>query len=270
MIDIREVKTIEQLEQVQQLEYDVWGTPPIPIHQTLTAVKNGGIVVGAYDDDKLVGFSYGFAGFREGKSYLCSHMLGIDENYRSKGIGESLKNAQQAIAVERGYDLMVWTYDPLETRNGYLNLSKLNAVCHTYMENCYGEMQDGLNKGLPSDRFEVRWYLTSDYVINHVSIDATHAVAVASCTLNEQGLPRLKITENYVFTEDIYTLPVPKDFQTLKAQNPALALEWRLQTRQLLQSLFAQGYTAVQLQQQEIYNEYVLVKLATLGLEGAN
>ena len=80
MIEIREIKTIEQLEQVQQLELNVWGMSAIPLHQTLTAVKNGGIVVGAYQEDKLVGFSYGFAGFREGKSYLCSHMLGIDEN----------------------------------------------------------------------------------------------------------------------------------------------------------------------------------------------
>ncbi len=270
MIDIREVKTIEQLEQVQQLEYDVWRMPPIPIHQTLSAVKNGGIVVGAYDGDKLVGYSYGFAGFREGKSYLCSHMLGIDEHYRSQGIGESLKQAQQAIAVERGYDLMVWTFDPLETRNGYLNLSKLNGICHTYVENCYGEMQDGLNKGLPSDRFEVSWYLTSDYVVNDVAIDATTAVNVASCTLNEQGLPYLKISENSIFNKEVYTLPVPRDFQTLKALDPALALDWRLKTRQLIQSLFVQGYTAVQLQQQENYNEYVLVKLATLGLEGAN
>ncbi|MET4562808.1 putative GNAT superfamily acetyltransferase [Lysinibacillus parviboronicapiens] len=270
MIDIREVKTIEQLEQVQQLEYNVWSMPPIPIHQTLTAVKNGGIVVGAYDGDKLVGFSYGFAGFREGKSYLCSHMLGIDKNYRSQGIGESLKQAQQVIAIERGYDLMVWTFDPLETRNGYLNLSKLNGICHTYIENCYGEMQDGLNKGLPSDRLEVSWYLTSDYVVHDVAIDATTAVNVANCIFNEQDLPYLKMSENSIFNNDIYTLPVPKDFQTLKIQDPALALDWRLKTRRLIQKLFAQGYTAVQLQQQENYNEYVFVKLATLGLEGAN
>ncbi|MFT9817321.1 GNAT family N-acetyltransferase [Lysinibacillus sp. NPDC056185] len=270
MIDIREIKTIEQLEQVQQLEYDVWGMPSIPIHQTLTAVKNGGIVVGAFDGDQLVGFSYGFSGFREGKSYLCSHMLGIDENYRSQGIGEKLKYAQQAIAIERGYDLMVWTFDPLETRNGFLNLSKLNGICYTYIENCYGEMQDGLNKGLPSDRFEVCWYITSDYVSKSVSIDATDAISVASCVPNEQGFPCLKITEDLKYNEDLYTLPVPKDFQALKLQDPTLALEWRFKTRHILQRLFAQGYAAVQLQQQEQYNEYVLVKLETLDLEGAN
>ncbi|MFE3575233.1 GNAT family N-acetyltransferase [Lysinibacillus sp. NPDC059133] len=270
MIDIREIKTIEQLEQVQQLEYDVWGMPSIPIHQTLTAVKNGGIVVGAFDGDQLVGFSYGFSGFREGKSYLCSHMLGIDENYRSQGIGEKLKYAQQAIAIERGYDLMVWTFDPLETRNGFLNLSKLNGICYTYIENCYGEMQDGLNKGLPSDRFEVCWYIATDYVSKSVSIDAKNAVPVASCVLNEQGFPHLNITEDLKYNEDLYALPVPKDFQALKLQDPTLALEWRFKTRHILQRLFAQGYAAVQLQQQEHYNEYVLVKLETLSLEGAN
>jgi len=270
VFDIREIKTIKQLEQVQQLEYDVWGMPPIPIHQTLTAVKNGGIVVGAYDGDRLVGFSYGFSGFREGRSYLCSHMLGIDKNYRSQGIGEKLKHAQQAIAVERGYDLMVWTFDPLETRNGYLNLSKLNGICYTYIENCYGEMQDGLNKGLPSDRFEVSWYLTSDYVVKNVSIESAVAVPVASCVLNEQGLPCLQITENLKYDDNSYVLPVPKDFQALKVQDPALALDWRFKTRHILQRLFAQGYAAVQLQQQENYNEYVLVKLSTLKLEGAN
>lgn len=270
MIDIREIRTIEQLEQVQQLEHSVWGMPTIPIHQTLTAVKNGGIVVGAYDGDQLVGFSYGFSGFREGKSYLCSHMLGIDENYRSQGIGEQLKYAQQAIAIERGYDLMVWTFDPLETRNGFLNLSKLNGICNTYIENCYGEMQDGLNKGLPSDRFEVCWHITSNYVNKNVSIDTKDAISVASCVLNEQGFLSLYITENLKYSENSYTLPVPKDFQALKLQDPALALDWRFKTRYLLQRLFAQGYAAVQLQQQEYYNEYVLVKVETLDLEGVN
>lgn len=268
MIDIKEIKTIDQLENVQQLEYEVWEMPPIPLHQTLTAVKNGGIVVGAYDGEHLVGFSYGFSGFREGKSFLCSHMLGIDKNYRSQGIGEKLKQAQRAIAIDRGYDLMVWTFDPLETRNAYLNLSKLKGICCTYIENCYGEMQDGLNKGLPSDRFEVSWHLTSDYVMQDIVIEVTNPVPVASCSLNEQGFPRLEITENFKYNEDYYVLPVPKDFQALKVQNPDLALDWRFKTRHILQQLFAHGYAVVKLQQQEKYNEYVLVKKTALPLEG--
>jgi predicted GNAT superfamily acetyltransferase len=166
MIETRELKTIAEMEQVQELENKVWGAEIVPTHQTLTAVKNGGIIVGAFAGQQLVGFSYGFAGFHNGKSYLCSHMLGIDQPYRSKGIGAMLKLKQREIAIEKGYDRMQWTYDPLETRNAYLNLTKLNGICDTYIENCYGEMKDGLNKGLPSDRFEIHWHLTSPYVID--------------------------------------------------------------------------------------------------------
>ncbi|MBH9788269.1 GNAT family N-acetyltransferase, partial [Clostridioides difficile] len=101
---------------------------------------------------------------------------------------EKLKYEQRAIAIERGYDLMVWTFDPLETRNAYLNLSKLKGICYTYIENCYGEMQDGFNKGLPSDRFEVSWHLTSDYVVNDITIEVADAKPVASCELTKQGL----------------------------------------------------------------------------------
>ena len=36
----------------------------IPVHQTLTAAKNGGLIIGAFDGEKLVGFSYGFPGFK--------------------------------------------------------------------------------------------------------------------------------------------------------------------------------------------------------------
>lgn len=77
MIDIKEINTIDQLEHVQQLEYEVWGMPSIPLHQTLTAVKNGGIVVGAYDGERLVGFSYGFSGFREGKAFYAHICWGL-------------------------------------------------------------------------------------------------------------------------------------------------------------------------------------------------
>ena len=169
MVVIRELTTLAEMEEVQVIEHKVWGMPPIPTHQTLTAVKNGGIMIGAYDGDKMVGFSYGFPGFKDGKIYLCSHMLGIDAAYRSQGIGERLKWKQREIAIAKGYDRMHWTYDPLETRNGYLNLTKLNGICDTYIENCYGEMDDEFNKVLPSDRFEVHWYLKARMLLKNMN-----------------------------------------------------------------------------------------------------
>lgn len=268
MIDIKELTTIEEMEQVQQLEKRVWGMEPIPIHQTLTAVKNGGIMVGAYDGNKLVGFSYGFAGMKNGKAYLCSHMLGIDENYRSQQIGEQLKHAQRKIAIAKGYDMMKWTYDPLETRNGFLNLTKLNGICHTYIENCYGEMQDGFNKGLPSDRFEVHWHLTSDYVENKTELAIENPQLLGEFVIDEAGFPTLKIASLQNLNTQFYSLPVPKDFQRLKATSQKHAMHWRMETRKVFQALFSAGYTAVKIQKNEQWNSYIFVKNNLLALGG--
>lgn len=269
MIESRELKTMEEMEQIQKLEEKIWQMDTtVPTHQTLTAVKNGGIMVGAYAGKQLVGFSYGFAGFQNGKSYLCSHMLGIDENYRSQGIGEMLKQKQREIAISKGYDMMQWTYDPLETRNAYLNLTKLNGICDTYIENCYGEMQDGFNKGLPSDRFEIHWHLSSPHVVEKQSPNIEDTQKLSTLTFNEAGLPVFVAGNGQALTEHAYSIDVPKDFQGLKAANSELALDWRLQTRTQFQKLFEAGYAAVHLKLSENYATYIFVKKETLELGG--
>jgi len=256
------------MKQVQVLEEKVWHMSSIPIHQTITAIKHGGIMVGAYDEEKLIGFSYGFAAFKNGKSYLCSHMLGVDEAYRSQQIGERLKQAQREIAIVKGYDLMVWTYDPLETRNGYLNLTKLGGICDTYIENCYGEMQDGLNKGLPSDRFEVHWYLQCPYVEHRVQPAIKQPIYIGTFVQEEDRLCTLKLKPLQSLTQDAYALPVPIDFQCLKSRSPQHAMNWRLVVREACTALFATGYAAIRLQQRENWNEYIFVKKETLALGG--
>ncbi|MER2154837.1 MAG: GNAT family N-acetyltransferase, partial [Solibacillus sp.] len=267
MIFIKELTTLEEMQQVQVLEQQIWQTSPLPTHQTLTAVKHGGIMVGAYEGETLIGFSYGFAALNNGKTYLCSHMLGIDEAYRSQKIGEKLKDAQREIAIQKGYDLMVWTFDPLETRNGYLNLTKLNGICDMYLENCYGEMQDGFNKGLPSDRFEVHWHLTSDYVAQSIQPDIENPEPLGEMVWEQDNLCRITL-HNVDFTKSVYALPVPKDFQQLKASSQLHAMHWRLAVRETCQALFAAGYTAVRLQQQEAWNEYIFVRKDSLALGG--
>ena len=56
-------------------------------------------------------------------------MLGIHPDYQSMGIGKKLKEEQRKFAKEMGYDLITWTFDPLESRNAYLNVSKLYGIC---------------------------------------------------------------------------------------------------------------------------------------------
>ena len=268
MMNIRELKTIAEMEQIQELEQKVWDMDPIPTHQTLTAVKNGGIIVGAFDGVDLVGFSYGFPGFDNGKSYLCSHMLGIDENYRSQGIGEKLKLAQREMSIAKGFHIMKWTYDPLETRNASLNLTKLNGICNTYFEDCYGKMQNKFNQGLPSDRFEVHWHLNSPYVVEKQQPQIEVVKALNTISLNEDRLPVFIASPEQELNKPAYSIAVPKDFQSLKAQSQILAIDWRLQTRKIFLRLFKAGYAAVRLQSYETHNDYIFVKTETLEFGG--
>ena len=267
MVVIKELKTMEELSMVHGIEHQILEQAPIPLHQTFTAVKNGGIMLAAFEGDEVVGFSYGFAGFREGKAYLCSHMLGIGPGHRSRKIGEQLKWRQREIALQKGYDIIRWTFDPLETRNAYLNLTKLNGVCNTYIENCYGEMKDGINKGLPSDRFEVFWHLDSPHVIKRTAVNGEGAVALNTVKENGEGHPAYQEREAGGLMAAAYSLAVPKEFQQLKAAAPELAMEWRMKTRESFQALFEAGYSAVRINPCEKHAEYIFIKTDDLGLQ---
>ena len=269
LFEVRQIVTIEELQQVQQLEKAVWNDQVIPVHQTLTAIKNGGIIIGAFQDDKLVGFSYGFPGFLNGQSFLCSHMLGIAEDLRGQGIGAILKETQRMAAIEQGYSLLTWTYDPLESVNAFLNLSKLKAICSTYVEDCYGKMEDELNQGLPSDRFQVEWWIKSPYLDRHQDDDPT-VIERLPYEKTVDGQPQLLEVDTAFFNNhEALLVPFPKQFQHIKKDNPELALDWRIKTRQVFQALFANGFAAVsvvKMADEPIYY-YVLKKRNTLPLE---
>ncbi|WP_428909866.1 GNAT family N-acetyltransferase [Niallia sp. Krafla_26] len=248
-ISIRNLKDIEDFEKVQQLDLKIWGADPVPTHQTMTAAKNGGFVIGAFDGETCIGFQYSFAGFKDGEAYVCSHMMGIDPDYRNQGIGYRLKQEQAKIASELGYKKIRWTYDPLESRNGYLNLAKLGAICSDYVENCYGEMKDGLNAGMPSDRFNVEWYIDHPYLEERrswfVELEVTPEGLALDWQQRPDGLPQAVEARNKDYSDVPYLfVPIPVDNHGLKKQNPELALDWRYKTREVFVSLFSQGWAA--------------------------
>lgn len=266
MLIYKQVTDLKELESVQGLERAVWQMEPIPTHQTLTAIKNGGVLAAAYDGERMIGFCYGFAGFEDGASYLCSHMMGILPEYRSQGVGEQLKRLQRDLAIQKGYRLIRWTFDPLQTRNAYLNLTKLRGVCYSYCINCYGELKDGLNKGLPSDRFEVSWHIRSPHVENSYVPDGSGAIPLGNYVPTGQ-FGRLELDLPEVWDAPSYTVPVPADVQSIKEQDPSLALDWRMKTREIFTKAFAEGYAVVGVHKKDVFCEYVLVPVRELELK---
>jgi predicted GNAT superfamily acetyltransferase len=247
-IEIRSLHNTKELNEVKRLESKIWGTDDsIPVHQTITAVKHGGLVLGAFYKDTLVGFQYSFPGF-DGKSvYLCSHVLATDKAYRNLGIGEKLKAAQRNEARKLGYSMITWTYDPLESINGYLNIGKLGSVCSSYIENCYGEMEDLLNKGIPSDRFQVHWHIDRDYRID------TRGETVELEPALENSLIKWKnLKDGFPAPAKLYSMPeptstrafiaIPKNYREIRETDMETAMEWRMVTRKVFTELFQLGW----------------------------
>lgn len=245
-IKIRSLHSIEEMEQVRKLESNIWGAEDsIPTHQTITAEKNGGLVLGAYFEGKMIGFQYSFPGYDGRNVYLCSHMLGIDQEFRNKGIGKLLKIAQREEALKLGYKLITWTYDPLETANGYLNISKLGGVCNTYIENCYGEMEDLLNSGIPSDRFLVEWHIAKGEEekesLRPIELNEAVKNSLIKWEENIDGLP-MPIQNDSFEINDVAFVAVPKDFRTIRVTDIKIASQWRMLTRESFKKLFQSGW----------------------------
>lgn len=278
------LETPKEMEEVEYLQRLIWSgseTEVVPAHILLAMVHNGGIAIGAYlktsgDDAQdahleshqqevtsLIGFVFGFPGLYttpDGpRPKHCSHMLGVHPDYRGHGIGFGLKRAQWQMVRYQEIDRITWTYDPLLSRNAFLNITRLGAVCSTYRRNEYGELRDDLNVGLPSDRFQVDWWVNSKRVERRLSrkarlpLDLAHFLAAGAEIVNptktdDSGLPQpgTHILLDEIKARDeqtrILLLEIPADFLALKLQDKDLAIAWRTHTRELFEELFSSGY----------------------------
>src|ERR1039457_3617497 len=177
---IRKCDALEDMRACFALQKEVWkfsDADLIPVRMFVVASKIGGHVIGAFDESdgkrKLVGFALAIPGNRNGHSYLHSHMLAVRQQYRNVGLGRRMKLYQREDALARGFELMEWTFDPLEIKNAYLNIEKLGAITRRYNVNQYGITSSPLQGGLPTDRLIAEWWMKSKRV-EAVLADAPH------------------------------------------------------------------------------------------------
>jgi predicted GNAT superfamily acetyltransferase len=258
-LNIRILETTQELFAAEQLQRVVWPGSEIdvvPAHLMITAVHNGGLVIGAFDNERLVGFVFGFPGIESTpdgpRPKHCSHMAGVLSEYRDRGLGFALKRAQWQMVRHQGLDHVTWTYDLLLSRNAHLNISRLGAVCSTYRRAEYGEMRDGLYAGLPSDRFQVDWWLNTHRVERRLSGRARPSLTLAHLARvgvrplyamdhRQDGMPRPP--EHIPALDDqLLAAEIPPDFMALKEADLGLARDWRFFTREFFEAAFARGY----------------------------
>ena len=166
-IVVRNCTAIEEWRECVTLQKEVWGFADnelVPLRIFSLAPKIGGQVIGAFDGGAMVGFAFSIPGTRNQHPYLHSHMLAVRTGYRDRGLGRRIKLFQREDAIKQGYELMEWTFDPLEIKNAYLNLERLGAVARRYNINQYGITSSPLQGFLPTDRLVAEWWLKSKRV----------------------------------------------------------------------------------------------------------
>jgi predicted GNAT superfamily acetyltransferase len=162
--EIRPLADLSEFGLCVEIETAVWGYDPrdvIPQRMFLLASRIGGQVLGAFVGGVMAGFAMALPAYRNGHPYLHSHMVGVLPEFRNHGLARRLKLAQRDDALQRGFELMEWTFDPLEIKNGHLNVARLGAIVRRYKRNFYGASSSPLQGGLPTDRVYAEWWLRS-------------------------------------------------------------------------------------------------------------
>ena len=271
----RDLHTSDEFRQVMDLEQQVWGFTDLNDMVTLPVftitVKRGAILIGAYDEtDRMVGFVYSIVGMKTGHKVLqWSHMLGVLPEYRNSGLGRALKLTQRERALARGYDLIEWTYDPLQALNAHLNFTKLGVVAEEYHRNVYGESTSVLHKGTPTDRLVAQWWIREPHVDRRVGPGSPLPVRADgladAAPVNKTHPARTWLANGDIFLardERRLLLEIPMGFTDMQRDAPALALEWRMQTREIFENYFHRGYRVVDffLDRERARGRYLLAK----------
>jgi predicted GNAT superfamily acetyltransferase len=164
---IRNCHGLEEMRACVALQKEVWNFTDaelVPLRMFVVGEKIGGLVIGAFERKELVGFAFAIPGVRGSRSYLHSQMLAVRQAHQNAGLGRRIKLFQREDAITRGFELIEWTFDPLEIRNAHLNIERLGAIARRYNINQYGITSSPLQAGLPTDRLVAEWWLKSKRV----------------------------------------------------------------------------------------------------------
>lgn len=256
MAAIRPVRTIDAYMACEEIQKQVWNFSDrevVPKNELISIQRSGGVVLGAFEGRRMVGFAFAFPGVRHGRTVLCSRMLGVLPGVRNQGVGFDLKRAQRDYARKNGLPLVTWTFDPLQSMNAYLNLEKLGVVIHEYLVNLYGTIPSALSSGMESDRFIAEWWVESAWVrsalagrrpkLDPAALLGGRGWAPANGTFADDGI-RVADQAHLRRRERRLLVEIPADIMAVKRRSPDCAREWRVHTRRVFLHYLQRGYTA--------------------------
>jgi predicted GNAT superfamily acetyltransferase len=275
-IQIRDLRTIDEFRQVVDLEKAIWGYTDegdlVTVPVFIFTVHRGATLIGAFDTSttpQMVGFAYAVVGMKHATPMLWSHMTGVLPDFRG-GLGLRLKLAQRERALAQGYDLIEWTFDPMQAMNAHFNFAKLGGIVDEYAPNFYGESTSALHRGTPTDRVVLSWKLTEPHVVRRIEQSAS-ALRVKSHEVAEAPIVNTTVMEgewrktkqiDLTIKERRLWIEIPTGFTEMQQRAPERALAWRMDVRQMFDEYLAKGYRAVDfvLQRDAGFGSYLLAR----------
>ena len=223
--EIHELVEADENQEAFLVQGEVWGFSEADrVPHRLFSVNRmiGGLALGAFHEGRMIGFCLAFPGVKPmGRPYLHSHMAGVLPQYQNQGVGRRLKLEQREQALRMGFELIEWTFDPLEIRNAYFNIERLGVVIGRYKPNAYGITTSRLHGSIPTDRLIAEWHLASSRVNSILDAGAAAAKRV------------------------VREIAVPAEAARLRTADPARAIEIQTAVREQFEEAFEQGLTVV-------------------------
>ncbi len=267
-IEIRALRTDAELTQCVELQELTWGrgfNEKTPASLLRSALRVGGLLAAAFEPaDCMVGFVFGFTGVRAGRPIHWSDMMAVRPGLRDSGIGERLKRFQRETLLRQGVTLAEWTFDPLESRNAWLNFARFGGIAREYTRDFYGESDSALHRGLATDRLIVQWPLEDDRVTRR--LDRRDALPAPSDVANTPVINPLRDPARSLRCAEPaldldgprLLIAIPTDIQQLKQQNAEAAAEWRAGTRLAFEHYLARGFVVMDVVRAADWSAYVL------------
>jgi predicted GNAT superfamily acetyltransferase len=245
-IVFRDITELSELREVEHLQKVVWSVDDLDVLPALAMkplVEVGGILIGAFHDEKMVGFVLGFPGRHGDENIIHSDMLAVLPEYRSFRLGFRLKLAQRERALAKGIETITWTFDPLRALNANLNFARLGVTANRYEIDYYGETSSVLHR-LGTDRLWVTWALNSRRTIARISPDVGSSEtwlpkdAVSLVVVGEEQQP----IANDELSSDNALIEIPTNLDELLKQQTTLATDWRMATRKAFTKALSRDY----------------------------
>ncbi len=267
------------MRDVEELQREVWGCTEreiVSVMMLIPTTEVGGILVGAFDGQTLVGFAYGFVGYENAQVTIHSDMLAVKPEYRNRRLGYGLKLAQRERALARGIMKMTWTFDPLQSRNAHLNFARLGVVADRYKPDFYGASSSFLHRHTETDRLWVSWLLKSERVRRRIEAGEENAQLIQTMEdarplvgCEPDGSPRSAELRPGA-AEQHLLIEIPSEIGSLQEREPELAIKWRAATRRAFTEALAAGYLVEEFYRPRRYKKECGAYLLTRARKGEN